>query len=179
MTMPLVSPRRLNFACGATRWPGFENSDVNREDGTVYLDLEQRPYPYADNSVEIIMLSHALQMTHDGTRPVHPDALPIMREFHRILVLGGWLRIDENPWRIYVEGENVSEDDRLHEMSRGFPDELRVPRTDFVDMLYAAGFTTVLSVPPDTTSIACDDETRAALVGNHLDHASFTVEAQK
>jgi predicted SAM-dependent methyltransferase len=164
---------KLNAACGNNRWPGFENTDINPALGVPYLDLEDRPYRYKDNSAELVMISHGLHMTHDGTRPVHPNPQAIIREFHRILKPGGWLRIDDNPYRVYDDAHRHADE------GVGYPEELRTSRADFVEMLRNIGFDPVVEVPPDETQIDTDDETRQAIVSNHVGHDSFAIEAQK
>ncbi len=163
---------KLNVACGSTRWPGFHNTDINREPGTEWLDLEDRPYPYQDNTAELVMISHGLHLTNNGT-PVHPNFQAIIREFHRILQPGGWLRIDDNPYRTYDDTtEHVDE-------GAGYPADLRISRGDFTEMLRNVGFDPVLELDSGDTQIDTDEETRQAITGNGRLHVSFAVEAQK
>lgn len=164
---------RLNFACGPTQWPGFDNSDIDPAYGASVIDLEQRPYPYPDETAELILISHGLHLTYDGYNPIHPNFQAIMREFHRILRPAGWLRIDDNPWRTY---------DTLHAADNeglGYPRWLRISRVDFCEMLRHVGFGVVAECDPDTTQIPADDDTRQAIIGNHAGHDSFAVEACK
>lgn len=167
---------RLNFACGPTRWDGFENSDI--VGGDVYLDLEDHPYPYGNDTAELVMISHGLALGNNG-RSVHPNLEPIMWEFHRILQPGGWLRIDDNPLRITRKGEDLPASEVQAENGRGFPVELRIDRDEFIAMLGAIGFAPIAEVDPNETQIACDDEVRDVIVHNHENHYSFALEAQK
>lgn len=166
-------PLKLNFACGHAKWGGFENTDINPELGVPIVDLEQRPYRYPDNSASLIMISHGLHMTTNGYTPVHPNPQAIIREFHRILKPGGWLRIDDNPWRVYDDAHAADQE------GAGYPAELRTRREDFLEMLRSVGFDPVLEVQPDETQIVTDVDTHVALIGNHMQHDSFSVEAQK
>ncbi len=164
---------KLHFACGNQQWAGFENTDINPTLGVPIVDLEQRPYPYQDNTAELVMISHGLHLTVNGGTPVHPNFQAIIREFHRILQPGGWLRIDDNPYRTYDDTtEHVDE-------GAGYPAELRVRRSDFVEMLRNVGFDPVLELASDDTQIDTDEETRQAITGNGRLHTSFAVEAQK
>ncbi len=176
----IATETRLNFACGDKRWPGFENSDI--AGGDTFVDLEDRPYPYEDDSIELVMISHGLKFCIDAGgrhQQAHPDLEPIMREFHRILKPGGWLRIDDNPLRIYRADEDVPGSEVDAEKLRGFPGEFRSDRDDFIDMLVDIGFAPIAAPESNTTQIPCDRETARALIGNHGDHYSFTIEAQK
>jgi predicted SAM-dependent methyltransferase len=169
---------KLNFACGGSRWPGFENSDINGEEGVKHIDLAERPYPYENDSAELVMISHALQMTKNGRHIHGGDVEPIFREFHRILCPGGWLRIDDNPCRIYKVDEDVDPGEVANEAQRGFPPEMRIDRHNFIGMLKNIGFG-VREIDPNLTAIPCDAQTRDAIVGNHMGHISFSLEATK
>lgn len=169
---------RLNFACGQTTWEGFDNSDINGEVSTSYVDLEYPPYPYDDESAELILISHALQMTTNG-EPTHPDKRKIIAEFYRILEPGGWLRIDDNPSRIYRRDEDISASELVAESGRGFPPELQMSRAVLIDLLRQAGFREVVELSTSETRIPAEPEVRAAILGNHAGHYSFTVEARK
>ncbi len=173
----IVAGSRLNFACGGQLWPGFENSDI--VGGDVYCDLEDHPYPYGDDTAELVMISHGLQFCVEGGQPAHPDLEPMMWEFHRILRPGGWLRIDDNPLRITRIGETLPDSEVQAENGRGFPVELRIDRDELIEMLMQIGFEVVVEIDPNTTQIPCEDETRHAITHNHENHYSFALEAQK
>jgi SAM-dependent methyltransferase len=173
----IATATRLNFACGNTRWPGFENSDI--VEGDVYCDLEDHPYPYGDDTAELVMISHGLQFCVEGCQPAHPDLEPIMREFHRILKPGGWLRIDDSPVRIYRNGEMLDGHEIDLDVARGFPVHLRSDRDDFISMLHRIGFDPVLELDPASTRIPCDTEMSESIVANHGGHFSFAIEAHK
>ncbi len=177
-----MKPLRLNFACGGSRWDGFDNSDTNREPGTTYVDLTQPPYPYPDESAELILISHGLFMGNHGV-PLHPDLRPIMAEFWRILAPAGWLRIDDNPFRCPDPYEQVDEGQRALEAERGYRDEWKLPRGDLIGILSDCGFNVLRDAGPydPAGSIAAEDipEAAAAIASNFNGHYSFTIEAQK
>jgi predicted SAM-dependent methyltransferase len=173
-----LTANRLNFACGYAIWPGFDNSDISGEPGSTYLDLEDFPYRYEDDSAEIIMMSHALFVGEEGV-PAHPDFAPIMAECYRILEPGGWLRIDDNPFRCYVDGVVYPPDEAAREHMARFPSQLKIPRETLREILRDAGFKRVEDVPQGMTLIPGDAELHQAIIGNRLTHVSFTIEAQK
>mgnify|MGYP001206309351 CR=1 FL=1 len=71
----------LNLGCGNKILPGFVNVDkFNVYEVDIVHDLEVFPYPFEDNSVDIILLSHVLE--HIGQTP---DIFNnIIRELYRI-----------------------------------------------------------------------------------------------
>lgn len=162
---------RLNFACGATRWPGFENTDITGD--VSFVDLTVFPYPYESDSAELIMVANALMMGQ--TRPYLGE---ILAEFHRILEPGGWLRVDEHRMRLYGDPDEETPDAAM-ERDRGFSAELRVSREAFMDMLHEAGFKSSQVLSSDLTLIPADIATEVAIVGNHGHHHTIAVEAQK
>ncbi len=176
-----VLPVRLNFACGGTRWEGFDNSDVNGEDGTSYVDLKSPPYPYANESAELILISHGLFSGYYGEM-LHPDCRPILDEFHRILQPGGWLRIDDNPFRCYDEQETLDPFQAELEAPRGYHDEWRLPRGYLIAKLFQAGFVNVYNhgVNPQLShAAAAFPDAADAIYGNGQGHYSFTMEARR
>lgn len=82
----MQSSKKLNLGCGEDKKEGYVNLDwsslVNPD---VVHDLNKLPYPFPDNSFELIEAYHLLE---------HLDKpFVIMAEFHRILVPGGTLHI--------------------------------------------------------------------------------------
>lgn len=71
---------KLNLACGGNILPGFSNHDMD-------VDLTKLPLPYADNSVDYILLEHALE--HFTVA----QALAILDDLRRILKPGATLRV--------------------------------------------------------------------------------------
>ncbi len=173
---------RLNFACGGSRWDGFDNSDTNGEPGTTYVDLTQPPYPYPDASAELILISHALFMGNHGV-PLHPDLRPIMAEFFRILQPGGWLRIDDNPIRCPWPLDELDPAQVAEEAQRGFLDEWKLSRRDLMAILSRAGFNEIFNRGPGSEGSSwvalTFPDAEAAICSNQMGHYSFTIEAQK
>ncbi len=158
---------RLNFACGPSRWAGFVNSDIHGEEGSETISLDERPYPFPDDSAELIMISHGLC--------IRPNKRAILAEFARILRPGGWLRIDDNPYRFH---NGVLEWERINSQWGRFPDDLLCPRGVLVEWLLDLGFS-VIEQDPRETEITDDPELELVILGNQLGHESFTIEAQK
>ena len=71
----------LNLGSGSKRIKDYINVDkYNTFNPDIVHDLEQFPYPFKDNSVDNILLSHVLE--HIGQ---HPDTFNlIMKELYRI-----------------------------------------------------------------------------------------------
>ncbi len=174
----ITTALRLNFACGGSRWDGFDNSDTNCEPGTTYLNLSERPYPYQNESAELILISHALFMGDQGKHQ-HPDLRPIMGEFHRILEPGGWLRIDDNPFRCPAAGETLDERQASEEASRGYRDEWKLPRLELIQILSDCGFSLISSQSENSMMADAFPDAVEAILGNQMGHYSFTIEAQK
>ena len=82
-----VSSLRLNLGCGKRVLDGFLNLDKFPVDGRVgFLDLDVFPYPFKNDSVDEVVLSHVLEHLVD---PLH-----VVEECHRILKPGGVLQVD-------------------------------------------------------------------------------------
>ncbi len=181
MTTIAPAALRLNLACGDVVWDGFANSDIRGDDGTDFLDLDAFPYPLADNSADLILMSHALFMLNEDGGPLHPKLDGIFAECYRILRPRGWLRIDDNPIRCYDNRDHLHGSDYDDEAARGYPVEFRRPRAYLVQSLHVAGFPNVIERSPhgpNDTSIPYDD-VRHAIVANRGSHLSFSIEAQK
>ena len=72
---------KLNLGCGSKILDGYVNVDkFELYDIDIKHDLEKFPYPFKDNSVEEIMLSHVLE--HIGQEP--DIFIKILKELYRI-----------------------------------------------------------------------------------------------
>jgi SAM-dependent methyltransferase len=77
---------KLNMGCGLNHREGYVNVDLAAESGAdVVFDLEQTPWPWADDSVEEAFFNHSLE--HMGGDP--RVFLAIMKELYRVLRPGG------------------------------------------------------------------------------------------
>ena len=77
-----TEPLKLNLGCGRFPKEGFVNVDWVATPGVDRVhNLANLPYPFEDDSVELIEMDHVLEHL--------PDVFGIMREVHRILVPGG------------------------------------------------------------------------------------------
>lgn len=84
--MPEHKQKKLNLGCGEDKKEGYINVDwspLPKPD--VVHDLNKLPYPFEDNSIDLIEAFHVLE---------HLDTpFVIMKEFHRILKVGGTLHV--------------------------------------------------------------------------------------
>jgi predicted SAM-dependent methyltransferase len=74
--MSFVS-KKLNIGCGEFKKEGFVNLDIRDDvDADVVHDLNDLPYPFADNQFEYIEMDHVLEHAK--------DPFLTMKELHRI-----------------------------------------------------------------------------------------------
>jgi SAM-dependent methyltransferase len=78
---PPVNKRKLNLGCGQHKAPGYINIDkevVCSPD--MVLDLEQFPWPFEDDSIDEILMSHTLEHLGQDQKVFYG----IMKEMYRI-----------------------------------------------------------------------------------------------
>ena len=81
---------KLNLGCGSKTLPGWTNLDkFSTYKPDIVHDLEVFPYPFKDNSVEEIILSHVLE--HIGQVPDVSNN--IVKEFYRICKKDAFIHI--------------------------------------------------------------------------------------
>lgn len=81
---------KLNLGCGRNRLEGYVNIDrFAAAEPDLLWNLEQVPWPFADESVTEIRAVHVLE--HLGERS--ETFLSIIQEMHRVLAPGGVIRI--------------------------------------------------------------------------------------
>lgn len=77
---------KLNLGCGTTRIEGFCGVDLLKTPAVdISHDLNQFPYPFADNSVEEIILDNVLEHL--------VDVIAVMDEIYRICIDGASVKI--------------------------------------------------------------------------------------
>ena len=83
-----MSELRLNLGCGMNRHEGYLNVDRFGEPDLRH-DLEDTPWPWPDDSVSEILLTHVLE--HLGRDPM--VYLEIMKELYRVCRDGATIRV--------------------------------------------------------------------------------------
>jgi hypothetical protein len=83
-----MSGLRLNLGCGMNRLDGYVNVDRHGEPDLRY-DLEVVPWPWPDDSVSEVLLTHVLE--HLGRDPI--VYLGIMKELYRVCHDGATIQI--------------------------------------------------------------------------------------
>lgn len=81
---------KLHLGCGHTVITGWKNMDISTSPNVSYIDLE-KPLPFKDKSVDIVLMSHVLCLLKNKEQCV--------MEVKRILKKGGWFRLIDNPSR--------------------------------------------------------------------------------
>ena len=81
---------KLNLGCGSKKLDGYINVDkYDTYNPDIIHDLEKFPYPFEDNTINEILLSHVLE--HIGQNPDIFNS--IIKEFYRICVHGAKIDI--------------------------------------------------------------------------------------
>ncbi len=79
-------PLRLDLACGQNKREGFMGVDIAPGEGVdVVHDLEVYPWPFQDNSVDEVNISHYIEHTK--------DLIAFMNELYRIMKPGAQCQI--------------------------------------------------------------------------------------
>lgn len=74
--------RALDVGCGGRKLPGAVGMDIlNLRGVDVVHDVDQTPWPFENNSFDLVFLNHVLE--HVG------DVVAVMEEIHRVLQPGG------------------------------------------------------------------------------------------
>ena len=82
----IIELKKLNLGCGRFKKEGYVNVDFcNETFPDVLHDLNKFPYPFPDNSFDVIEADHVLEHLN--------DPFGAMKELHRILKPGGALEI--------------------------------------------------------------------------------------
>src|SRR5215475_15967925 len=85
------SPRVLDIGCGVNKTIGAIGMDINlRSAADVIHDLDDLPYPFADNRFDVVIGRHVIEHVH--------DPMAVMSELHRITRPGGLVKIIAPHW---------------------------------------------------------------------------------
>jgi SAM-dependent methyltransferase len=83
--------RVLDIGCGANKIPGAIGMDVNpRSAADVIHDLDDVPYPFADDQFDEVVGRHVIEHVR--------DPMAVMLELHRITRSGGLVRLVAPHW---------------------------------------------------------------------------------
>ena len=81
-----MNHKKIQFGCGKNYLNGYINCDISNNVKTDRIvDLNNFPYPFADNSAEEIIMDNVLEHLD--------DVVMVMKEVNRILINGGVARI--------------------------------------------------------------------------------------
>lgn len=81
---------KLNLGCGARKRPGWHNVDIEAAcEPDEVVDLERTPWPWPDDSVDEVLMSHVLEHLGAATSVF----LNIMRELHRVCRQGAIVHV--------------------------------------------------------------------------------------
>ncbi len=83
--------RVLDVGCGLRKTPGAIGMDVNPRTGAdVIHDLDDVPYPFADDAFDEVVGIHVIEHVH--------DPMAVMAELHRVTRPGGIVRLVVPHW---------------------------------------------------------------------------------
>jgi predicted SAM-dependent methyltransferase len=78
---------KINLGCGPNKLKGFVNCDWSKEMGAdKVFDMNKIPWPFKDNSVSEVLMSHVLEHFH--------EPIKILKEIYRISQNGARIRIN-------------------------------------------------------------------------------------
>jgi len=124
--------------------PGYLTADLFPGGVDVKMDICNIAYP--DGSFDVVYCSHVLEHVPDDRRA--------MREFHRVLVPGGWAVLLV-PITVAETIEDPSVSDPKERLRRfGQEDHVRCYGPDYPDRLKSAGFRVDRVLPSDFLSAA-------------------------
>jgi SAM-dependent methyltransferase len=86
-----TNPRVLDIGCGTNKVPGAIGMDVNpRTAADVIHDLDDLPYPFADDEFDEVIGRHVIEHVR--------DPMAVMSELHRITRAGGLVKLVAPHW---------------------------------------------------------------------------------
>lgn len=100
----MSEPVKLHLGCGNVRLPGFTGVDIRPLPGVTVCPVD-RLDPFLDNTADLIYASHVLE--HFRRR----DTQRVLREWYRVLKVGGTLRLSVPDFDACVEaydGKNLA-----------------------------------------------------------------------
>jgi len=107
--------KKLNLGAGTDIRVGFINHDILGLDGIdVIHDLEVFPWPWSDESVELIVAKDVIE--HLG------DFVKTMEELHRLLEKGGLVQLKVPYWNSHSAVADPTHKNRFHEITFQFFD---------------------------------------------------------
>lgn len=86
-----TNPRVLDIGCGTNKVPGAIGMDINtRTAADVIHDLDDLPYPFADDEFDEVIGRHVIEHVR--------DPMAVMSELHRITRAGGLVKLVAPHW---------------------------------------------------------------------------------
>jgi len=112
--------RVLDIGCGANKVPGAIGMDINpRTAADVIHDLDDLPYPFADDEFDEVIGRHVIEHVR--------DPMAVMNELHRITRPGGTVKLVAPHWTNPDFATDLTHRNHLNSYSfRNFTDERAV-----------------------------------------------------
>lgn len=124
--------KKLNIGCGTNLLFGWLNVDFNPVSSKViFLDATQ-PFPFGNNTFDCIFSEHMIEHVP------YDQGLQMLRECHRVMKPGGWLRIDTPDMlkmiSLYAVDKSKEQKSYIEWSTQKFShsDEVRIPHECFV-----------------------------------------------